>query len=80
MKLSEWTNIVKIGRLKKLAPYDTDWYYIRAASVERKIYLRGSINVDGFGSIYGHNQRNEGRSILCFIHIQPYFIHSSLLF
>lgn len=30
MELPEWTDIVKTGKLKELAPYDADWYYIRA--------------------------------------------------
>ena len=30
MKVPDWTIIVKLGRFKELAPYDEDWYYIRA--------------------------------------------------
>lgn len=30
MELPEWMDIVKTGRFKELAPYDPDWYYIRA--------------------------------------------------
>jgi len=30
IELPEWTDIVKTGRHKELAPYDPDWYYIRA--------------------------------------------------
>ncbi|RWW60914.1 hypothetical protein BHE74_00032055 [Ensete ventricosum] len=33
MELPEWTDIVKTGRFKELAPYDPDWYYIRAGNV-----------------------------------------------
>ncbi|XP_019166831.1 PREDICTED: 40S ribosomal protein S19-3 [Ipomoea nil] len=58
MELPEWTDIVKTGRLKELAPYDPDWYYIRAASMARKIYLRGGIGVGGFQRIYGGSKRN----------------------
>ncbi|XP_060172588.1 small ribosomal subunit protein eS19x [Lycium barbarum] len=61
MELPEWTDIVKTGKLKELAPYDPDWYYIRAASMARKIYLRGGIGVGGFRRIYGGNQRNGSR-------------------
>lgn len=32
MELPDWTDIVKTGRLKELAPYDPDWYYIRAGN------------------------------------------------
>lgn len=30
MELPEWTDIVKTAKFKELAPYDPDWYYIRA--------------------------------------------------
>lgn len=30
MALPEWTDIVKTAKFKELAPYDPDWYYIRA--------------------------------------------------
>ena len=30
MELPYWTDIVKTGTFKELAPYDPDWYYIRA--------------------------------------------------
>ena len=30
IELPSWTDIVKTGKLKELAPYDPDWYYIRA--------------------------------------------------
>lgn len=30
IELPPWTDIVKTGVLKELAPYDPDWYYIRA--------------------------------------------------
>lgn len=32
MELPEWTDIVKTGVLKELAPYDPDWYYIRSGN------------------------------------------------
>ncbi|RWW71686.1 hypothetical protein BHE74_00020565 [Ensete ventricosum] len=69
LELPEWTDIVKTGRFKELAPYDPDWYYIRAgnthgithhsiASMARKIYLRQGIGVGGFQKIYGGRKRN----------------------
>ena len=32
MELPDWTDIVKTGTFKELAPYDPDWYYIRAGT------------------------------------------------
>ncbi|KAG6471114.1 hypothetical protein ZIOFF_072211 [Zingiber officinale] len=69
MELPEWTDIVKTGRFKELAPYDPDWYYIRAASMARKIYLSQGIGVGGFQKIYGGRKRNGSRP--------PHFCKSS---
>ncbi|KAI8548429.1 hypothetical protein RHMOL_Rhmol07G0273200 [Rhododendron molle] len=33
MELPHWTDIVKTGTFKELAPYDPDWYYIRAGTL-----------------------------------------------
>jgi ribosomal protein S19E (S16A) len=33
MELPEWTDIVKTAKFKELAPYDPDWYYIRAGGL-----------------------------------------------
>merc|ERR1711904_94442 len=36
----KYHDIVKTGVIKELAPYDEDWFFIRAASIARKVYLR----------------------------------------
>ncbi|KAK3225863.1 hypothetical protein Dsin_005725 [Dipteronia sinensis] len=54
---------------KELAPYDPDWYYFRAASMARKIYLRGGLGVGAFRRIYGGRKRNGSRP--------PHFCKSS---
>ncbi|KAH9778062.1 hypothetical protein WN944_013894 [Citrus x changshan-huyou] len=61
IELPTWNDIVKTGTLKELAPYDPDWYYIRAASMARKIYLRGGLGVGSFRRIYGGGKRNGSR-------------------
>ncbi|CDP02291.1 unnamed protein product [Coffea canephora] len=61
MELPQWVDIVKTGTLKELAPYDPDWYYIRAASMARKIYLRQGLGVGAFRRIYGGSKRNGSR-------------------
>ena len=30
MKVPDWVDLVKTSKAKELAPYDPDWYYIRA--------------------------------------------------
>ncbi|KAL5716813.1 hypothetical protein ACHQM5_009932 [Ranunculus cassubicifolius] len=69
MELPHWTDIVKTGTFKELAPYDADWYYVRAASMARKIYLRQGLGVGGYRKIYGGSKRNGSRP--------PHFCKSS---
>ncbi|GER57088.1 40S ribosomal protein S19, partial [Striga asiatica] len=59
MELPDWIDLVKTDVLKELAPYDPDWYYIRAASMARKLYLRGGLGVGAFRRIYGRSKRND---------------------
>ncbi|KAF4352503.1 hypothetical protein CsatB_013124 [Cannabis sativa] len=69
VELPEYTDLVKTAKFKELAPYDPDWYYVRAASVARKIYLRGGLGVGAFRRIYGGSKRNGSRP--------PHFCRSS---
>ncbi|XP_065901400.1 small ribosomal subunit protein eS19-like [Dysidea avara] len=55
--LPAYVDYVKTGKHKELAPYDKDWYYIRAASVARHIYLRPSAGVGALQKIYGGRKR-----------------------
>merc|ERR1712216_848373 len=49
----KYHDIVKTGTFKELAPYDEDWFYTRAASVARKIYLRKGTGVGALKKWYG---------------------------
>jgi small subunit ribosomal protein S19e len=40
MKVPEWVDLVKTNNRKELAPYDEDWFYVRAASMARHMYIR----------------------------------------
>ena len=53
MKIPEWVDIVKLGKFNEMAPYDDDWYYIRAASVARHLYIRHPCGVGTFTKVYG---------------------------
>ncbi len=37
IKLPQWVDIVKTGAFKELAPYDPDWYYVRAGNLQHHI-------------------------------------------
>ena len=56
--MPEWSDIVKLGIPKELSPYDEDWFYTRAASVARHLYIRSPCGVKGLMKIYGGRQNN----------------------
>ncbi|XP_046330415.1 40S ribosomal protein S19-like [Haliotis rufescens] len=58
MKVPDWIDIVKTARYKELAPYDEDWFYNRAASVCRHLYIRAPVGVGALGKIYGGKMSN----------------------
>merc|ERR1712097_31958 len=49
----KYHDIVKTAVHKELAPYDEDWFYIRAASIARKVYLRKGTGVGALKKWYG---------------------------
>ena len=53
IEVPKWADLVKTASYKELAPYDPDWYYIRAAAIARRVYLRGGIGVGAFKRIFG---------------------------
>jgi small subunit ribosomal protein S19e len=57
LELPAWHDLVKTSVSRELAPVDPDWYYVRAASLLRRVYLRGGIGVGAFSKVYGANNR-----------------------
>eukprot|EP00884_Botryococcus_braunii_P000378 jgi/Botrbrau1/10340/Bobra.0321s0015.1 len=60
IQLPSWVDLVKTGTHKELAPYDPDWYYIRAASLARKLYIRQNVGVGAFRRQYGGRNTQSG--------------------
>ncbi|XP_045480722.1 40S ribosomal protein S19 [Harmonia axyridis] len=58
LRVPEWVDIVKTSKSKELAPYDSDWYYTRCASIARHIYIRSPVGVGTVTKIYGDRKRN----------------------
>ena len=65
MEVPQWVDIVKTATYKEHAPYDPDWFYIRAASTARKIYVHGRMGVGALRKSYsgsknnGHNKQHR---------------------
>merc|ERR1739848_624940 len=49
----KYHDIVKTGTIKEFAPYDEDWFYVRSASILRKVYLRKGTGVGALKKWYG---------------------------
>ncbi|XP_053736926.1 40S ribosomal protein S19 [Synchiropus splendidus] len=58
LKVPDWIDLVKLGKHKELAPSDENWFYIRAASTVRHLYLRSGAGVGSMIKIYGGRKRN----------------------
>lgn len=59
VKMPEWATVVKTGPAQEHAPAEKDWWYKRAASILRKVSLRGPIGVSKLRSFYG-KKKNRG--------------------
>jgi hypothetical protein len=53
MEVPWYVDIIKTGSFKEQAPYDSDWYFTRAASIARTVYLKPGIGVQKFRKVYG---------------------------
>lgn len=49
----EWAEFAKTGRHTEKAPIQEDWWYTRAASVLRKIYVKGPMGSSRLAEEYG---------------------------
>merc|ERR1719197_2322095 len=58
IRIPEWAAYYKTACYKDLAPYDSDWLYIRAASVAYQLYMRGKVGVNTLRKHYSKKQRN----------------------
>lgn len=58
-KMPEWATFVKTGQSRERPPENADWWYIRAASILRKTYMKGLIGVKKLRTEYG-SRKNRG--------------------
>jgi small subunit ribosomal protein S19e len=59
MKPPEWAGFVKTGVHKERPPIQSDWWWIRAASMLRKLYLNQPVGVSALRREYG-GRKNRG--------------------
>ena len=57
----EWAAYVKTGSHVERPPQNPDWWYIRCASLLRKLYLNGPIGVTRLRKMYGGRKRRGTR-------------------
>ncbi len=57
-----WAPFVKTGVHKERPPISKDWWYVRAASILRKIRLKGPIGVSKLRTLYGGKQSRGYKS------------------
>ncbi|MEM7825232.1 MAG: 30S ribosomal protein S19e [Candidatus Aenigmatarchaeota archaeon] len=52
-----WSRFVKSGSHKERPPEQEDFWYIRAASILRRIYLNGPVGIERLRTYYGGRKR-----------------------
>lgn len=57
----EWAAFAKTGAHKERSPDNPDWWYMRCASILRKIYLKGPIGTERLRIEYGGKNRRGAR-------------------
>merc|ERR1711872_562273 len=58
MNVLEWADLIKLSRFNEQGPHNPDWFYVRAASMARHLYIRSPAGVGSFTKIYGARKRN----------------------
>ncbi|HLB70462.1 MAG: 30S ribosomal protein S19e [Candidatus Methanoperedens sp.] len=54
----EWAKFAKTGAHKELSPDNVDWWYVRCASILRRVYIDGPVGISRIRSFYGGRHRN----------------------
>lgn len=57
VKPPEWALFVKTGANKDRPPMQEDWWYWRAASILRKLYLHGPVGLERLRTAYGYRAK-----------------------
>ncbi|MEM4152862.1 MAG: 30S ribosomal protein S19e [Candidatus Pacearchaeota archaeon] len=60
-EMPKWAYFVKTGTAKARPPEEKDWWYIRAASILRKVYVKGIIGTERLRTEYGSRKKRGMR-------------------
>jgi len=51
--MPDWARIVKTGVSRERPPEQKNWWYLRSASILRKVYIEGPVGVSRLRTFYG---------------------------
>lgn len=57
VEMPEWAKYVKTGTNKERPPEEEDWWFKRAASILRRVYIDGPAGVESLRSYYGGRKK-----------------------
>ncbi len=57
IKPPAWSLYVKTGKHREMPPESGDWWYVRCASLLRRIYINGPVGIERLRSVYGGKER-----------------------
>lgn len=52
-----WAGFVKTGSHAERVPQNRDWWYVRCASLLRKVYIHGPVGLSDLKSVYGGRKK-----------------------
>ena len=58
---ADWAGYVKTGSHVERVPQNPDWWYVRSASILRKLYMNGPVGVSRLRKAYGGRKRRGVR-------------------
>ena len=74
----EWAEYVKTGRHTERGPTQDDWWYTRAASIMRKLYVKGPMGSSRLAAEYGgfavKGSRNIARKCMMQLEAAGYLV------
>ncbi len=61
IKEPEWAKFIKTGVHKERRPENPDWWYVRCASILRRVYIDGPVGINSLKTYYG-GKKDRGTS------------------